>query len=249
MLWAHLQTIFSFHAYHRLAQATRWQVIGFVVYLGMLSLLVSFWASGAMIRKNLPIFLKNFPQVTFEKGILTNPQKPIFARIPGGDFKLAFDATRTTPPTTEELVNQNILFFVSANTLYTPGANGVQTHPLPSTFSFTTTQNFLTRHQSLLTSYLVAGAALAALFLIPLVFMFDFCLALLIGMFFRLLTQRCVSYRTLSLWAIFLQGPLAILWYVRLWHNIPLFLLAQIILCIIYIQQIFNLIPEGNSCA
>lgn len=249
MLWVHLQTVFSFRAYHHLAKANRWQVAGFVLYLGMLSLLVFYWFSGGVIRKELPVFLKNFPQVTFDKGVLTAPQQLIYADLPTGDLKLAFDASRTTPPTLNELVSQNILVFVSARSFYMAGANGVQSRALPNTLSFTTTQEFLAKHQPLLAGYLTTGASFAALFLVPLVFVFDFCLALLVCVFFRLFTARRVPHRTLTLWAIFLQGPLAVLWYVRLWYDIPLFLLAQLILCIIYVQQIFNLIPEEKPCA
>ncbi len=246
MLWVHLQTVFSFRAYHHLAKANRWQVAGFVLYLGMLSLLVFYWFSGGVIRKELPVFLKNFPQVTFEKGVLTAPDKTVYAYLPKSDLKIAFDAPRQTPPTLQELTEQNISMLINKNTLYMPGANSVQTHTLPPTLSATTTQEFLAKHQPLLAAGLTATALFVALFLIPVIFACNMCLAAGVGFLFRALTFKFVPGGVIWRWALFLQGPLAVLWYVRLWYDIPLFMLAQLILCIIYIQQIFNLIPQEN---
>lgn len=239
-----MQTLFSFRFYHRLVLAARWQVIGFVVYLGMLSLLMFNWFAGGFIRQNLPVFLKNFPQVTFEKGVLTAPDRAVYAVLPGGEFKLAFDASRQTPPTNHELVEQNILAMVVKNTVYMPGSPTVQARTLPATFSAQTTPEFLSQHQALLAGTMRAAAFFASLLLVPLVLLFDFCIAAAVGLFFNTLRLHRVPRAIVLRWAIFLQGPLAVLWYIRLWYNIPLFTLAQLILCIIYMQQIFNLIPE-----
>lgn len=247
MLWIHFQTIFSFRAYHKLVFAARWQLIGFAVYLWMLSLLVFYGYASGFVRTNLPIFLKNFPQVTFDKGVLTAPDKTVYAYLPESNLKIAFDAPRQTPPTLQELTGQNISMLINKNTLYMPGANSVQTHTLPPTLSATTTQEFLAKHRPLLAASLTATALFAALFLIPVIFACNMCLAAGVGFLFRALTFKFVPGGVIWRWALFLQGPLAVLWYVRLWYDIPLFMLAQLILCIIYIQQIFNLIPEGKN--
>ena len=47
-------------------------------------------------------------------------------------------------------------------------------------------------------------------------------------------------------WAVFLMGPLSALWLVHLFVGVPLFTLAVIIVCIIYMQQIFNTLPEAK---
>lgn len=247
MLWIHLQTLFSFRAYHKLIFATRWQLIGFAVYLWMLSLLVFYGYASGFVKKNLPVFLKNFPQVTFEKGVLTAPDKTVYAYLPGSDLKIAFESARQTPPTLSEFARQNISMWVSKNTLYMPGIGGVQAHPIPPALSATTTPQFLAKHQPVLAASLTATALFAALFFIPLVFAFNICLAAGVGFLFRALTFKWVPGGIIWRWALFLQGPLAVLWYVRLWYDIPLFMLAQTILCIIYVQQIFNLIPEGKN--
>ena len=248
MIWAHLQTLFSFRAYHRLALATRGQCVGFAVYLLLLSLLVFYGFSGSYIRHNLPVFLKNFPQVTFEKGVLTAPKGPVYAPVPNSPFKMVFQANRPTPPSAAEMVQQNWLMFITGNTVYIPGATGLQSHPLPDSLSATTTPEFLTAHQPLLAGALTAAAFFASLFLIPLTLLFNFCMAACVGFFFNVLSRRTVPRSIILRWALFVLGPLSVLWYVRLWYPIPLFTLAQLILCIIYMQQIFNLLPEENVC-
>lgn len=244
MIGIHLQTIFSFRAYHRLALATRWQCVGFVIYLMFLSLLVFFAFSNSYIRHNLPIFLKNFPQVTFEKGTLTAPRQTVYAPLPDSPFNIEFDATRKTPPTSQELIDRHALALVMGNAVYMPGSRNVQMRPLPNSLSFTTSPSFLEENKSLIASVLGATFFMSSLFLIPLALFFDFCIAAAIGLFFNLITRRHVPRAIILRWALFLLGPLTALWCIRLWYTIPLFTLAQFILCIIYMQQIFNLIPQ-----
>ncbi|MCI5820953.1 MAG: DUF1189 domain-containing protein [Elusimicrobia bacterium] len=244
MIFAHLKTIFSFRVYHQLARATKWQMLGFGLYLFLLSLLVFHFFTGAYIRENLPVFLKNFPQVTFEKGVLTSPQKPVFATIPQSDFKLVFDATLKTPPSASELIQQNTLVLVTGDTLYMPTAGGVQARELPQNFTFTTSPENLAKEKDTLAGALAFVAFFSALFFLPLLMAFGFCLAAAAGLFFKLLSRRAVPNRIIFKWAFFMLGPLCALWYARLWVNIPLFSLAQVILCLIYMQQIFNTLPE-----
>ncbi|MBR4592077.1 MAG: hypothetical protein IKO35_02605 [Elusimicrobiaceae bacterium] len=187
--------------------------------------------------------MKNFPQVTFEKGVLTAPQDPVYAFLPKSPFKIEFNAARQTPPTASELLQDNLLMLVNRNTVYMPTASGVQAHTLPETLSITTSPEFLAQHQALLSASLSIAAFMAVLFFIPLVFLFDFCLAASAGLCFNILTRKQVPRSVIFCWAFFLLGPLSVLWYIRLWYPIPLFTLAQVILCIIYMQQIFNLIP------
>ena len=246
MLWVHIKTILSFRAYHQLAATPLRYRIGFVIYLLLASFLAVYFFSGSLIRRNLPVFLKNFPQITIEKGVLTEPKTPVFAPIPNSSFRLAFDASRTQPPSVNEMVQNNTLMLVSANTLYIPGAAGMQTRELPPEVSVTTSQDFLRENQPDIAAVLRLMAFTASLLLIPLILAFDFCLATLVGCFFNSLRARRVSYTRVMTWALFLLGPLAVLWWVKLWVHIPLFMFAQVILCIIYMQQIFNTLPEGN---
>ena len=246
MFWIHLQTICSFRVYHRLLGTSRGLRAGFAIYIGLLSVLVFYWCCSSSIRHRLPVLLKNFPQVTFEKGHLTAPPNPVYAYLPPSDFKIAFDASRQTPPTSAELVQNNWLALVTHDAFYMPESSSVRAVPIPADFSAVTTPDFLDRQQPALRNALRAVAFVAALILVPLVFLFDFCLAAAVGFFFNFRARRAVSSRTIWCWALFLQGPLAALWYVRLWYPIPLFMWAQLILCIIYTQQIFNLIPEES---
>ncbi len=247
MLWIHLRTLFSFRVYHRLIQTNRWHLVGFLIYLGLVSLLMFYWVSGKVIKRNVPLFLKNFPQVTFEKGVLTAPTTPVYAFLPQGELKIGFDTTRQTPPTLEELTQNKLLILVTKDSIYTPDGSSVQTFKIPATLTATTSQDFLAQHKARFTQTLRFFAFIMSLFFIPLILVFDFCLALTVCFFFNIWTRRFLPQRILARWAVFLLGPLSILWYVRLWCNIPLFMLAQLILCIIYVQQIFNLIPEGKN--
>lgn len=247
MIWAHFKTIFSFRVYHRLAFATRGQTFWFTVYLFFLSLLVFHFAANTEIRENLPVFLKNFPAVTVEKGVLTAPDKPVSAEVPQSGFKITFDASRTQPPTLESMTEKRQLMLVGQKDIYMPSSAGVQTRAIPPSVTFTSTPEFLSQHQKDIAAALKTVSFLAALILIPLIMLFDFCIAAAAGFFFKLITRANVPNTVIFKWAAFLLGPLAALWYVRLWFYIPLFTLAQVILCLIYIQQIFNTLPEDRD--
>lgn len=246
MLWIHLKTILSFQVYHLLTFTSRKQRVGFGIYLVLLCTLIFYFFSGAYIHRNLSVFLKNFPVVTFEKGVLIAPDKPVSAPLPDSDFQILFDANRKDPPSVNEMMQANTLMLVSGNTLYMPGSTGLQSQSLPATMSFSTTPEFLQQKKSVLATALRFMAFTAALFFVPLILVFDFCLASVVGLFFNLLRRQRVERARVLTWAFFMLGPLSALWLVRLWVNIPLFTWAQVILCIIYMQQIFNTLPEEN---
>lgn len=244
MIWAHFKTIFSFSVYQRLVFVSRGKTWGFVVYLFFLSLLVFHFAADAHIRENLPVFLKNFPAVTFEKGFLTSPHSPVNAPIPQSEFVITFDAVRQTPPTLSEMTEKNQLMLVNNNRVYMPSSSGVQSRTLPAEMSFSATPQTLEKHRGDIEAALNVIAFLTALMLVPFIMLFDFSIAACAGLFFKFITRAAVPNSAIFKWAAFLLGPLAALWYVRLWFYIPLFTLAQVILCVIYMQQIFNTLPE-----
>ncbi len=244
MLFAHLKTIFSFRFYHRLAFASGRHMFAFGVYLFFLSAIVFYFFSNAYIADNLPILLKNFPQVTFEKGFLTEPKTPVSLTVAQSDLKIVFDASLKTPPSAEEMLRKNMLALISGNKVYVPSSGGVQQRTLPAEFSFVTSQENLEKEKESLAAALGAVAFLSSLFAIPLAMLFGFCLAGATGLFFKLLYRSDVPRAAVLKWAFFMLGPLSALWYVRMWVNIPLFTFAQVILCIIYMQQIFNTLPE-----
>ena len=244
MLFAHLKTIFSFRFYHRLAFASARQMAAFGIYLFMLSLIVFYFFSNGYIEKNLPVLLKNFPQVTFEKGVLTAPKTPVSVTVPQSDFNLVFDASLTTPPTAEQMLKNKTFLLISGNQAYMLSSGGIQQTALPPTLNFVTSQENLNKEKDTLSEALSAVCFLTSLLLIPLLMLFGFLLAGTVGLFFKLFYQSRLPRAVVLKWAFFLLGPLCALWYARLWWNIPLFTLAQVILCIIYMQQIFNTLPE-----
>ena len=246
MLFIHLKTLFSFKFYPRLAQLGVRQTLAFVLYLYILSVLVLFFFTGATLKHTLPTFLKNFPQITFEKGVLTAPHKAVEASVPGTDFKIVFDADAKVPPSNEELIKHNTLAWVHGNQVYIPSASGLQQQTLPNTLSFTSDQQTIEKYQSTLSFSLRVALLLTSLFMMACLLLFNYCLTLGVMLFFNLAKGRVFPRAALAKMAAFLLSPLVTLFLLRLWINIPLFALAQTILCIIYVQQIFNALPENH---
>lgn len=244
MLWIHLKTLFSFQFYHQLLLAKKRLLVFFALYLWLLSILMVYFAAGSFLGKNLPVFLKNFPQVTFDKGILTEPKNPVEITLPDSDIKLIFDASENArPPQTDA---QTPLLWVNQGNLYLFSGGRSQIQPLPKDMTFTTDQDTLEKYKDDLVFSLKLAIFLVSLVLVPCVFFFSFCLAFSVGLSFKLFRLSAVPLPILARWSFFMLGPLAVLWYIRLWVHIPLFSLAQLILCIIYMQQIFNLTVEKS---
>ena len=249
MLFIHFKTLFSFKFYQRLIQLSAKHAAAFAAYLFAVSVILVFFFTGSVLKKNLPAFLKNFPQVTFENGVLTAPQEPVFAPIPGTDYKIVFDASAQTPPSATELLEQNTLAWVHKNSLYVPSGEQLQIQELPPNLNFTSSQEVLNKYKGTLSASLRAALFITSLFMLALLLVYEFGLALCTVLFFNIAHGGFFSKTTLLKLAAFLLGPLTTLFWLRLWFNIPLFTLAQILLCIIYTQQIFNAkteIPHEN---
>ena len=240
MLFIHFKTLFSFKFYHHLAALSPKYAVGFVAYLFALCIIVGFFFTGSVLNKYLPAFLKNFPQVTFEKGVLTAPQEPVSALIPNTDFKIVFDASAAMPPSAEELVKDNTVAWVHQNGLYVPSGDALQRQEIPANFNFTSSQETLDKYRSTLSASLRAALFITSILFLLLLLMYEFGLALCVLLAFNILHGAFYSKTTLVKLAVFLLGPLTTLFLVRLWVHIPLFTLAQVVLCIIYVQQIFN---------
>ena len=247
MLFIHFKSIFSFKFYHRLVQLSALQTALFLCYLFALCALVLFFYTGSVLKTNLPLFLKNFPQVTFENGTLTAPETPVVAPVPGTDFKIVFDAKAQLPPSNTELLQTNTLAWVHGNQLYIPSASGLQTKTLPNNLNFTSDPQTIEKYKTSLSISLRIALFITALLMIGLFLLGDFCLTLGMVLLFNILRARPYSRGPLIKMAVFLLGPLCTLFLARLWISIPLFALAQVIVCIIYVQQIFNSLPEKQS--
>ncbi len=240
MLFIHFKTLFSFKFYHRLATLDAKYAAGFAAYLFALSVIIVFFFTGSVLKENLPAFLKNFPQVTFENGVLTAPPQAVSAPIPNTDFKIVFDAAATMPPAADELIQSNTLAWVHKNTLYIPSGNTLQRQEIPSNFNFTSSQETLEKYQPTLLASLRAALFITSLLFLALLLVYEFGLALCTLLIFNLIHGAFFPKKMMLKLAAFLLGPLTALFWVRLWVHIPLFTLAQAVLCIIYVQQIFN---------
>lgn len=240
MLFIHFKTLFSFKFYHHLATLSAKYAAGFALYLFVVSVLVVFFFTGSVLNEYLPAFLKNFPQVTFEKGVLTAPQTAVSAPIPGTDFKIVFDSQAEMPPTAQDLIKDNTLAWVHQNGLYIPSGDVLQRQEIPPTFTFTSSQQALEKYRPTLLASLRAALLISSILFLVLLILYEFGLALCTLLVFNLLHGAFYPKTTLLKLAAFLLGPLTTLFWVRLWISIPLFTLAQAVLCIIYVQQIFN---------
>lgn len=246
MLGLHLKTLFSFSFYHRLAQASCWQMLWFAVYIFLLSVTVFTFYAGNYTEKQLPLLLKNFPEVTFTKGVLTAPEGPVSVRVPETDFSIVFDNKNPVPASSQELAERQIVMLVRENYVYMPGAAGLQARKLPEQMDFTTSQTFLSAQVPALKSMITAMAFCGALFLFPLMMLAAFGAAVCIGLFWRAAMRMAVPVKTLCKWAVFLLGPASALWLINLFWPVPLFALAELVLLTIYLQQIFNTYPREN---
>ncbi len=211
MLFIHFKTLFSFRFYHRLAQLRLLPVIGFVVYLFLLSTLVLFFFTGSFVKNNLPVFLKNFPRHIWKRS---------------------------------DLLMVLTLAWVHRNQLYMPSVSGLQTQDLPKNLNFTSDAQTIEKYTPALTVSLRVALFLTAVLLLLLFLVFDYCMALGVLFFFSALKRVLLPKTVLLKWAAFLLGPLSVLFFVHLWITVPLFTFAQLIVCIIYAQQIFNTLPE-----
>lgn len=241
-----MQTIFSFAFYHRLAKATKGAMFWFAVYILLLCVVVFNLYVNRYVDKRLPLLLKNFPEVTFTKGVLTAPDTPVSVKVPQTDFQLVFDNAAQFPPTREEFLHKRILMFVHQDKVYMPAAAGVQSQRLPEQLNFTTSQEFLDKNESSLKNIIGAVAFMSSFLMIPAMMLFAFCLAGSVGLFWRAVLRKNVPVKTVLKWAVFMWGPVSALWMINLFVPIPLFSLAVFIVCIIYMQQILNTYPEEN---
>ena len=241
-VWFH--TVFGFRSYHRLRQAGPWRTAFFAVYLLLVGVLIFNIYFAWQIHKQLPVFIKNFPQVTFEKGRLTVPDTSVSVAIPGTDYILVLDSTAKNPPSRQDFLDKKIILFVAADRFYMPSVNGVNSQAIPpqldGVFDSQRLQQYAPVLRSLLQTILFFGG-----FVVTVLFLFfSILLAGAVVFFWSGLKHTRLPAGTVWRWAVFLQGPSLLLWSVQLIWGVPLFSFALFILFNIYVQQIFNTLPD-----
>lgn len=244
MLSTWFNTLFRFRAYSRLAQAGTIKTVLFAVYVFLIGVLAFNIFFSVQLSKRLPPFLRNFPELTFEHGKLTEQDKTVSVTIPGTPYSIRFGASDAPVPSQKEFLNEQIAAFVRADRIYMPTAAGVQSQPVPSQTNGKITPQLLLSHKDDIRRVLQSAA-----------FMFSF-----LGLLAGLVGSFLLAWAVLSLWngisrtgaktavllklAVFLQGPACALWILHLCIGVPLFLFALFILFNIYSQQIFNTFTE-----
>ena len=247
MLLIHLRSVISFAFYHQIVFVKKRLMAFFGLYLFFLSLLISYFVGGAYINKNLPGLLKSFPEVTFQNGVLTAPEHSVSVPIKNPAIQFIFDASKDAVP--PAVSNDTLLLWVHGNQLLLSTGGRSQIQTFPPDFSFVTSQENLTKYQPMLLSSARLSLLFFSAFFILISLFLAFGMAFCVGILFKIIRGRKIPYAILARWAFFMLGPISLLWYLRLWINIPLFAFAQLILCVIYMQQIFNLLPEAPSHA
>lgn len=244
MISLYFQSIFSFASYHRLRTLGRWKTALFAFYLLLLGTLVFNLWFAVQLHDKLPVLINQFPSLTFDKGTLTAPDKPVTVKIPGTDFIAVFDAQAPNPPSRDEFLQKHIMAFVSGNKIYMISGSGLQSQVLPKQFSAQVGPQWLKKYESTIRNIFQTAAFFGSFLALGLYLLFSFCLAgsliYLWAGFKRILLPAPVIVR----WAVLLQGPSLTLWIVNLLWGVPLFLFGLFILFMIYIQQIFNFFPR-----
>ena len=247
MISVFFQSVFSFRSYHRLRALGPWRTGFFVFYLLLLGVLAfNIWFT-VQLNKKLPVFLHAVPELTFEKGVLTAPEKALSVSIPGTDFTVVFDAKAKTPPSRQFFIDKHILFYMAGNKIYTVSVAGVQSQTLPPQLNAKVTPQLLEQYTPSIKSVLQAAAFLGSFFALGLFFLFSFLLAASVVYMWSGWKRTPLPAGVVLRWAALLQGPALVLWMVNLFWGVPLFIFGLFILFMMYTQQIFNVMPEEKK--
>lgn len=244
MLGIWLQTIFGFRSYHRLHQAKRWQVALFVIYLAAIGILTFNLYIAWCLHKDLPAFIRQFPTITLEKGRLTEPKRPITVDVPHTQYHIVLDASAESVPSHAKFLADKIMIFVSQDRFYMPSVTSVNSQPIPTQADGTFDQARLQQYLPALRTFIQTVAFVGSFFALAMFFFFSVLLAAGVVFFWRTLTRSQVPAAALRRWAVFLQGPALVLWIIHLIWGVPLFPFALFVLFNIYVQQIFNTLPQ-----
>ena len=246
MLLIWLKSIFSFSIYHLLGKTSAWRTAFFMLYLTLVGILVFNIYFAYQVHQNLPIFIQHFPTLTFTKGRLITQDKKILS-IPGTDQSIIFAPEEVLPPSKEEFVEKQVVAFIRADRFYMPTVTGVSSQLIPPEIDGQINAQTLQTYAPTLRSLLQTFAFIGAFLIVGGFFIFSFLMAWTVCFFWRNLMRAPVALSTLTRWAVFLQGPVLVLWIIHLCIGVPLFFLAVFILLNIYVQQIFNTLPDNRG--
>ena len=244
MLGIWFYTVFGFRPYHRLRQAGPWRTVLFAIYLLLVGVLIFNIYFAWQVHKQLPAFAAHFPTVTFDKGRLTAPDTPQSIAIPGTDYIVVLDAGAATPPARQEFIDKKIMMFVTGNSFYMPSVSGMNSQVLPAQLDGVYDVQRLQQYLPKLRTLLQAAAFFGSFFITGMFLFFSMLLAASVVFFWNGLRHARLPVGVMWRWAVFLQGPAVILWMAQLLWGVPLFPFALFILFNIYVQQIFNTLPQ-----
>ncbi len=237
MLKIYFKTLYSFYFYLNFTLIGQRLFLPFVLFMAFLSWMMVYLAAGMFIQKTVPPLLQNMPKVTFENGKLTQPQAAVSVQIPNTPLRLMFDATPKAQLPAED---GKPLLWVHQDSLYLRANGQTSRQTLPEDLSFTTDTQTLQKYKSTLMSSLRIAVLIVSLPLILFLIVFYIAQAYMVGVIFGYWRKVRIPRVAIFRWALLMLGPTLTLFYIHLWVHIPLYSLAQVILCIIYMQQIYN---------
>lgn len=243
MLVIWFKTIFSFSIYPLLRRVTPWRTAFFALYLWLMGVLVFNLYFAWQVHDKLPVFIRNFPTLNFEKGHLVSEEKAVI-HIPSTDYAILLDSTRQSPPTAQEFADKHWLAFINDNQLYMLSVAGVSSQPIPAQVDGIIDAAWLQEHSSSIRGVLQTMIFMGSFFFLALFFFLSWLMAGSVILFWMGFNRHPMPLGIMTRWAIFLQGPALVLWIVNLLSGVPLFVLALFILFNIYVQQIFNILPD-----
>ncbi|MBR3603248.1 MAG: DUF1189 family protein [Elusimicrobiaceae bacterium] len=243
MLMGFLQS-FWFPCYHRFSRISAWKTALFALWLLLVGMLIFNVYFIVQTNKQLPVFLKSLPTISFADGEMTAPLTKLTLAVPKTQYQIILDTTATQPPSLQTFFDDKIMLFVSKSHFYVPSVAGLQAQSIAKEWNVNLTPQWFKEKEQDIKSVLQTVFFVVSFFVMLFFFLGSFCMAAAVIFLWQGFTQKRVPLSVRLRWAVFLQGPALALFALNLFISVPLFLFAVFILFMMYSQQIYNTLPE-----
>jgi len=214
-----------------------------VIYLWLMGAIIFNIYFSWQLSRELPVFVRKLPELTFQQGRLITPDTPHTISIPKTPYVILLNTKAQTPPDSQEFLDKKIVAFVTADAIYLPSIFGVNKQPFSPKLDGTLTTQLSEKYIPAFRTFLQTAAFFGSFLIVGFFLLFSLLLSFMIVLTWRTFKRIPIPFSTVGKWAVFLQGPALVLWSIHLIYTIPLFTFALFILFNIYTQQIFNTLP------